>query len=57
MVPVHTIIGNKLIKCIKIKQLKIDDKIIKKEVLLGLIEEKIKIDGIDCLLHYQIMEE
>lgn len=57
MVPASTIIGNKLIECIKIDELKIDNKIIEQEVLLGLIDKKINIDGIDCLLHYKLMEE
>lgn len=56
-VPVHTILGTNLIECIKINELKIDDKTIKKEVLLGFINKKIKIDGIECLLSNEIMEE
>ena len=56
-VPAHTIIGTKIIECIKINKLKIDNKEIKKEVLLGFIDKKIKIDGIDCLLNTEIMEE
>lgn len=56
IVPAHTIIGTKLIECIKINELKIDNKKIKQEVLLGFIDKKIKIDGTDCLLQYQIME-
>lgn len=57
IVPAHTIIGTKLIECIKINNLKIDNNEIKKEVLLGFIDKKIRIDGIDCLLNYEIMEE
>ena len=57
MVPAHTVIGTKLIECIKINELYIDNIKIEKEVLLGIIDRKIKIDGIDCLLHYQLMEE
>lgn len=57
MVPAHTIIGTQLIECTKIKELKIDGKKIKKEVLLGFINKKIKIDGVDCLLNYEIWEE
>ena len=57
MVPVKTIIGTKLIECIRIDELKINNEIIKKDVLLGFMENKIKIDGIDCLLHYKLMEE
>jgi len=56
-VPAHTIIGTQLIECIKIQELKIDNSTIKKEVLLGFINKKIKIDGIDCLLNCEIMEE
>ena len=56
IVPAHTIIGSQIIECIKIKKLKIDNIEIKKEVLLGFINKKIKIDGIDCLLNYEIME-
>ena len=57
MVPAHTIVGTKLVECVKIDELRIDNILVKKDVLLGLIDRKIKIDGIDCLLHYQIMEE
>ena len=56
-VPAHTISGTSLIKCEKIKELKIDNKIIKKETLIGCINKKIKIDGIECLLNNEIMEE
>ena len=55
-VPVHTILGTNLIECIKIQELKIDNTIIKQEVLLGFINKKIKIDGIECLLNNEIME-
>lgn len=56
-VPAHTIIGTKLIECTKINKLKIDNIEIKKETLLGFIDKKIKIDGVDCLLNCEIMEE
>ena len=56
-VPVHTILGTNLIECLKIEQLKIDNNEIKKDVLLGFIDKKIKIDGIECLLNNEIMEE
>lgn len=57
MVPAQTVIGTKLIECTKIDELFIDNVKIKKEVLLGLIDKKIKIDGIECLLQNNIMEE
>ena len=41
---------------LKIQELKIDNTIIKQEVLLGFINKKIKIDGIECLLNNEIME-
>lgn len=56
-VPAHTIIGTQLIECVRIQELKVDNDIIKKEVLLGNINKKIKIDGIDCLLNNEILEE
>ena len=55
-VPVHTILGTNLIECIKIQELKIDNTIIKQEVLLGFINKRIKIDGIECLLNNEIIE-
>ena len=57
LVPAHTIKGTELIECIKIKKLKIDNKEIKKETLLGFINRRIQIDGIDCLINYEILEE
>lgn len=57
MVPAHTIMGTKLIECVKIEELKLDKKIIKKQVLLGFINKKIKIDGVECILNNEIMEE
>ena len=57
IIPAHTIMGTKLIECIKIEELKIDNKKVKKETLLGYINKKIKIDGIECLLNNEIMEE
>ena len=53
-VPVHTILGTNLIECTKIEELKIDNNIIKKEVLLGFINKKIKIDGIECYLQKKL---
>ena len=57
MVPAHTIMGTKLIECVKIEELKLDKKTIKKQVLLGFINKKIKIDGVECILNNEIMEE
>lgn len=49
-------VNNKgLLKCISVYQIKINDKIVK-NFLVGLLEEDIEIDGVDCILHPKIME-
>ncbi|NLL44580.1 MAG: sigma-E processing peptidase SpoIIGA [Mollicutes bacterium] len=56
LVPYHTVNNKGLLKCL------IADKIVIKGIgertkfLVGIMEEKIKIDGIDCILHQQLME-
>ncbi len=50
LVPYNGINKTGLIKCIKLKQISIDDKIIN-NVLLGLINDKIMIDGVDIILN------
>jgi len=54
-IPYKTITNNGLIKCIKADKVKING-IFKNKVIVGLLDEKIKIDGIDCLLNKKIME-
>ena len=56
LIPYHTIGGNSLMKCIKPEQIKIDNNIIKEKVLIGL-SKKINMDGIECILNSNIMEE
>lgn len=57
LVPYETVNKHSLMKCI------IPDKVyilgvgFKKNVLVGLIDEKIKIDGADCILHPKLLEE
>lgn len=49
-------VGNKgLMKCFKADKVIIDDKVYFK-VIVGILENKIKIDGIDCLLNKKLME-
>ena len=45
-----------LIKCIKVKYIEVNNHIIK-DVLVGLLEEEIKIDGVDCLLNNKLRKE
>lgn len=45
-----------MLKCIKIDELEINNKSIKKTVMLGLIKN-INMEGIDCILNPILMEE
>lgn len=49
-VPINTVNSGGLIKCLKLKKLEIDGKEIKDKLLLGFINKKINIDGVDCIL-------
>lgn len=55
-IPYNSVTNHGLLKCIRIPKIKINNQI-KYNILLGLMEEKINIDGIDCLLHYKLWEE
>ena len=54
-IPYKTITNNGLIKCIKVDKIEING-IFKYKVIVGLLDEKIKIDGIDCLLNKKLLE-
>lgn len=56
LVPYKTICEESLLKCIKIEKILIKGVGEKNKVLLGLIEDNIKIDGIDCILNNKLME-
>ena len=45
-----------LVKCIKVKHITINNKVIK-DVLIGILDDEIKIDGVDCLLNNKIRKE
>ena len=49
-VPINTVNSSGLIKCLKLEKLEIDGKEIKEKLLLGFINKKINIDGVDCIL-------
>lgn len=57
LVPCMTVNKESLIKCFKIKELKIDGKKITKEVLVGISDNNFNIDGIELLLHKKIIKE
>ena len=55
-VPFNTLNNHGLLKCFKPKYIIIDNKIYN-NYLIGLSDNKINIDGVDCLLNYKLMEE
>lgn len=56
-VPFKTLNNNGLIKCIKISKLIIDNRKTYKNILLGFSTDSFKIDGVDIILHRDLMEE
>jgi len=56
LVPYETASSHGLLKCIVVDKIYIQGVGTKKNVLLGLSEKKIKIDGVDCLLHEALIE-
>lgn len=56
LIPYSTITSSGLLECIRLDEVYIDDIGIKKNVLLGFIEENITIDGVDCILQTKLLE-
>lgn len=50
LVPINTVNGKGVIKCFKIDQLLIDGKKLKEKFLISIMEDKIKINGVSCIL-------
>jgi len=57
LVPYMTIDNSSLLECIKVDNVIIDNKNYKGKLLVGLIDKKINIDGVDCILNYKLMED
>lgn len=55
-VPFSSVNKGGLLKCIKVDNIYIEGKIVKKKFLVGLMGD-INIDGVDCILNSKIMEE
>ena len=53
----HTISGIDYMKCIKANELIIENIGIKKDVIVGISNDKLKLDGVDLLLNLKLMEE
>lgn len=56
LVPYNALNYSGLIRCLKVKKIWIDEKVVNSSILLGIMEEKIKIDGVDCILNEKILE-
>lgn len=56
LVPYNTINGKYLMKCFKPDIVYIDKIGVVKNILIGLVEEEIKIEGIDCLINKKVLE-
>ena len=57
LVPFNTVNNNGLLTCIKVDKIDIKGVGIKYNFLVGIMEDKIKIDGINCILNYKLWEE
>lgn len=55
-VPINTINSHSLLECVKPKELYINNKLLK-NYLIGFTNTSFKLNGIDCLLNYQIWED
>ena len=56
LVPYDTLNNHGLLKCIVPDKIYIDNVGIKTNFLIGISEEKINIEGVDCILHSSLME-
>lgn len=56
LVPITTATGTSLMRCITPKNVLIDNKPLDKEILIGLLDEKLLLDGVDMILSLKIME-
>lgn len=57
LIPYNTINEIGLLKCVAVDKIDIKGIGIKKNVLVGIMENNIRIDGVDCILHQSLMEE
>lgn len=57
LVPYETVNNKGLLKCIKAKKIDIEGVGEKKNFLIGIMEDKIRIDGVNCIINTKLMEE
>ncbi|MDO5568835.1 MAG: sigma-E processing peptidase SpoIIGA [bacterium] len=56
LVPYDTVQDNGLIKCIKVQSIYIEGVGMRNNVLVGCMNKKIKLDGVDCILNSKLLE-
>ena len=57
LVPYETVNDKGLLKCIKANKIDIEGVGIKTKFLVGIMDDKISIDGVNCILNYRLLEE
>jgi len=57
LVPYETASGKNVLKCLKASKIIIDDKIVKYNVIFGLVDKKFQMEEVDMILHFDLMEE
>lgn len=57
LVPITTANGTSIMKCFKAEYIDIEGIGIKNNLLIGVMEEKIRIDGVDVILNTKLLEE
>lgn len=57
LIPYESVNSTGLLKGIKVEKIYIDGLGIKKDIVIGLTEDKLKKNGIDCILNYLLWEE
>lgn len=55
-IPVQTVSTTKLLRCVKVDSLQVDG-VVSKDAFVALSEEKFSMDGVDILLHKDILED
>ena len=56
LVPIESVNNRYLLKCIKVDKVYIEGLGIRKDVVIGISNDKIKRNGIDCILNYLLLE-
>ncbi len=55
LVPYHSLNSSGLLKCIIPEKMYISEVGVRRDFLIGISEDDIKIDGVDCILHHSLL--